>query len=223
MHNAFYLRKTAIFFKIAPMAPFTLWKSANNAFWKSKTVVQKIFHGTWWGHLVGAHGGGTWSGHLRPAWVPPAPAGCPPVYPPHKPGTHHTHSLTQSYIHTERHHKNPKDKSFGKKKPVSQKRAGGKEWIEILKFWIQFFTNFRNFTDFSSKFCKISGIFNEFRHFGTCSRNPDKISSKFRWEIAFFMKKSEISIEISIFNLAKLWLIFCEILRSERCKGMLIL
>ena len=83
-----------------------------------------------------------------------------------------------------------------------------KEWIEILKFWIQFFTNFRNFTDFSSKFCKISGIFNEFRHFGTCSRNPDKISSKFRWEIAFFMKKSEISIEISIFNLAKLWLIF---------------
>ena len=83
-----------------------------------------------------------------------------------------------------------------------------KEWIEILKFWIQFFTNFGNFTDFSSKFCKISGIFNEFRHFGTCSRNPDKISSKFRWEIAFFMKKSEISIEISIFNLAKLWLIF---------------
>ena len=44
-----------------------------------------------------------------------------------------------------------------------------KEWIEILKFWIQFFTNFGNFTDFSSKFCKISGIFNEFRHFGTCS------------------------------------------------------
>ena len=86
--------------------------------------------------------------------------------------------------------------------------ALSKEWIEILKFWIQFFTNFRNFTDFSSKFCKISGIFNEFRHFGTCSRNPDKISSKFRWEIAFFMKKSEISIEISIFNLAKLWLIF---------------
>ena len=83
-----------------------------------------------------------------------------------------------------------------------------KEWIEILKFWIQFFTNFGNFTDFSSKFCKISGVFNKFRHFGTCSRNPDKISSKFRWEIAFFMKKSEISIENSIFNLAKLWLIF---------------
>ena len=60
---------------------------------------------------------GTWWQHIRPAWVPPAPAGCPPVYPPHKPGTHHTHSLTQSYIHTERHHKNPKDKSLGKKIP----------------------------------------------------------------------------------------------------------
>ena len=63
MHNAFYLRKTAIFFKIAPMAPFTLWKSANDAFWKSKTVVQKIFHGTWSGHMVGAHGRGTYDQH----------------------------------------------------------------------------------------------------------------------------------------------------------------
>ena len=70
--------------------------------------------------LVGAPGRGTWSQHIRPAWVPPAPAGCPPVYPPHKPGTHHTHSLTQSYIHTERHHKNPKDKSFGKKYLILQ-------------------------------------------------------------------------------------------------------
>ena len=89
-------------------------------------------------------------------------------------------------------------------------RGGGaiKDRIEILNFSIEFFTNFGNFTNFSSKFCKISGNFNEFRHFWTCSRNPDKISSKFRWEIAFFMKKSEISIEISIFNLAKLWLIF---------------
>ena len=81
-------------------------KATNDRIYWGEWVVQKIWTGP---------GGGTWSGHLLPAWVPPAPAGCPPGYPPHKPGTHHTHSLTQSYIHTERHHKNPKDKSFGKK------------------------------------------------------------------------------------------------------------
>ena len=90
-------------------------------------------------------------------------------------------------------------------------RCHTKDRIEILKFWIQFFTNFGNFTDFSSKFCKISGTLNEFRHFWTCSRNPDKILSKFGWEIAFFKKKTEISNENSIFNLAKLWLIFMRI------------
>ena len=63
---------------------------------------------------------------------------------------------------------------------VKERGMDNKEWIEMLKFWIQFFTDFGNFTDFSSKFCKISGIFNEFKHFGTCSRNPDKFSSKFR-------------------------------------------
>ena len=91
--------------------------------------------------LVGAPGGGTWSQHIRPAWVPPAPAGCPPVYPPHKPGTHHTHSLTQSYIHTERHHKNPKDKSFGKKRKeistgITEKRLGKSQPIFAAFRWI---------------------------------------------------------------------------------------
>ena len=60
-----------------------------------------------------------------------------------------------------------------------------------------------------SKFCKISRIFDfdEFRHFWTCSRNPEKIVSKFEWEIASFRKKSKFSIENSIFNLAKLAII----------------
>ena len=63
-------------------------------------------------------------------------------------------------------------------RPAGRGSVIDKEWIEILKFWIQFFANFGNFTDFSSKFCKIYGIFNEFRHFGTCSRNP-KFPTKF--------------------------------------------
>ena len=79
----------------------------------------------------------TWSGHLRPAWVPPAPAGCPPGYPPHKPGTHHTHSLTQSYIHTERHHKNPKDISFGKK--IDHKKL--RPCIPTFLFWKSAFSS----------------------------------------------------------------------------------
>ena len=37
---------------------------------------------------------------------------------------------------------------------------------------------------------------------------PTKFHLNFDGKLAFFMKKSEISIEISIFNLAKLWLIF---------------
>ena len=87
-----------------------------------------------------------------PPEVPPAPAACPPVYPPHKPGTHHTHSLTQSYIHTERHHKNPKDISFGKNRTLDLKNANF-EWIILNKL----FKTAKIVTRFQLKFCDLSG------------------------------------------------------------------
>ena len=67
---------------------FLLWKSINGRFSNRKWVVQKILPGP---------GRGTWSGHLVGTpptnMSPPAPAGCPPGYPPHTPGTwSHTHT-----------------------------------------------------------------------------------------------------------------------------------
>ena len=109
------LKENSHFLQDRPHGPVYSLKIHQLCIFKEENGGTKIFPGTWSEHLVGTPGRDTWWGHLRPAWVPPAPAACPPVYPPHKPGTHHTHSLTQSYIHTERHHKNPKDKSFGKK------------------------------------------------------------------------------------------------------------
>ena len=70
--------------------------------------------------LVGAPGRGTWSGHLVGAHAtsmsPPGSGGMSSWLP--TPHTGNMITLTHSHTthtHTERHHKNPKDISFGKK------------------------------------------------------------------------------------------------------------
>ena len=64
--------------------------------------------------MVGAPGRDTWWGHLLPTRVLRLRRGILPVTHPADREHDHTHSLTL-HTHTERHHKNPKDKSFGKK------------------------------------------------------------------------------------------------------------
>mgnify|MGYP001191469684 CR=1 FL=1 len=73
---------------------------------------------TWSGHLVGTPGRDTWSGHLvgtpTTSMSPSGSGGLSSSLPSPQAGNT-SHSLTHTtYIHTERHHKNPKDKSFGK-------------------------------------------------------------------------------------------------------------
>ena len=60
-----------------------------------------------------------------------------------------------------------------------------KDTIEKMNFSIEFSPQFQKFHRILSKFCKFSGILNNFGHFWARSRNSDKISSRFRREISF--------------------------------------
>jgi len=64
-----------------------------------------------------------------------------------------------------------------------------KDRIEILNFSIEFLDQLRNFQENFSNFCKCSAILSEFGYFRARSRNSDKISSRFRREIAVFLQK----------------------------------
>ena len=86
-----FLKENSHFLQDRPHGPVYSLKIHQLCIFKEEVGGTKIFHGTWWGHMVGAHGRGTWWGHLVGApptnMSPPALAGDPPGYPPHRPGT----------------------------------------------------------------------------------------------------------------------------------------
>ena len=94
------MKKTAIFIKIAPRRLILYLKIDHCLVFKEEIGGTKKFAPD----LVGAPGRGTWSEHLVGTpptnMSPPAPAGDPPGYPPHRPGTW-SHTLTHTtHTHT---------------------------------------------------------------------------------------------------------------------------
>ena len=62
-----------------------------------------------------------------------------------------------------------------------------------LKYWtfrLNFLINFGIFTKISQNFPNFLAILTEFGYFGACSRNSDRISSQYRREIAFFVRRT---------------------------------
>ena len=64
-----------------------------------------------------------------------------------------------------------------------------KDRIELFNFAIEFSDQLRNFHQNLSELCKFSALLTEFGYFKARSRNSDKISSRFRREIAIFLQK----------------------------------
>ena len=91
-------------------------------------------------------------------------------------------------------------------------RTRAKEWIELFIRNEKILTEDSEFWRIFSHFFHFSAFLNEFGHFCTDPWNSDKISSKFRREIAIFMsnlRKFEwIEFWIDSF-LPKLWRLFC--------------